>query len=343
MDDQSGWKNPLRLMSLNLSEDANDYSYGPVDDLKQHFVMGDERSGKQPNDMPLPHWIYCQKPSRNYVEYLTENSAFLDKASPADMLECLASPVGSTLPTAGISEFQLGLLNNDLGKSCGSKPADSSLDMNAWRVKPSYYVLSDDHDHEAPVWFLNPHNEGEPANQFSSSGYQTYALNRALWAQEQNEDNCNVSQLQPRVSAAVPEFVSKPHYNASRQRSLHVDRRRRTRIAERLKALQELLPHSVEGNQQSVFDDVIDQIKYLQLQMKELSRSRLGGEPTFNHFTFIEGYGHYVLHEQMTNEPLEEIMGKLLEINPLEATHLLESRGLYVIPIALAEVLGQAM
>ena len=51
----------------------------------------------------------------------------------------------------------------------------------------------------------------------------------------------------------------------------------------------------------------------------------------------LQGYGHYVLHEQMINEPLEEMMGKLLEINPSAATHLLESRGLYMMPRSLVD------
>ncbi|KAF8401638.1 hypothetical protein HHK36_012584 [Tetracentron sinense] len=49
------------------------------------------------------------------------------------------------------------------------------------------------------------------------------------------------------------------------------------------------------------------------------------------------GFGHYLLHEQMLNEPLEEMMGKLMEVNLTAATQLLESKGLYVIPMDLAE------
>ena len=56
-----------------------------------------------------------------------------------------------------------------------------------------------------------------------------------------------------------------------------------------------------------------------------------------------QGYGHYIPHDQMLKEPLEEMMGKLLEVNPSEATQLLEGRGLYVMPMTLVEGLLQTM
>lgn len=42
----------------------------------------------------------------------------------------------------------------------------------------------------------------------------------------------------------------------------------------------------------------------------------------------------------MINEPLEEMMGKLLEENPLAAVQLLELRGLYLMPIDLTNGLA---
>ncbi|MCI00413.1 transcription factor bHLH69-like [Trifolium medium] len=44
----------------------------------------------------------------------------------------------------------------------------------------------------------------------------------------------------------------------------------------------------------------------------------------------------------MLSEPLEEIMGKLLEEDPAAARQLLENKGLYLLPIALADDLNQA-
>ena len=62
--------------------------------------------------------------------------------------------------------------------------------------------------------------------------------------------------------------------------------------------------------------------------------------PWPNSFDDSQGYGHYLLHEQM-NDPLEEMMGRLLEVNPSAATQLLESRGLVIMPTDLAEGLHQ--
>lgn len=51
----------------------------------------------------------------------------------------------------------------------------------------------------------------------------------------------------------------------------------------------------------------------------------------------MQGYGHYVLSGQTTNEPLEEMLGKLIKMNPSAASELLERRGLYIMPMSLTE------
>lgn len=52
--------------------------------------------------------------------------------------------------------------------------------------------------------------------------------------------------------------------------------------------------------------------------------------------TYLQGFGHCILDEQQI-ESLEDTMGKLLEVNPSMTTQLLESKGLFVMPMALAE------
>ncbi|KAL2535625.1 transcription factor bHLH [Forsythia ovata] len=155
--------------------------------------------------------------------------------------------------------------------------------------------------------------------------------------QNWNEEYSNVSQAYSGLGDAAANYPSEARRKMSRQRAYASDRCRRLRISERLDALQELLPNSKEGGKASVLDDIIDHIKYLQFQVKDLSRSRLGGEPTSSPFIFLEGYGHYFVHEQMLHEPLEEMMGKLFVVNPSAATELLHSRGLFLMPMAFAE------
>ncbi|XP_047308967.1 bHLH transcription factor RHL1-like [Impatiens glandulifera] len=55
------------------------------------------------------------------------------------------------------------------------------------------------------------------------------------------------------------------------------ERLRRERIAERMKALQELVPNGNKSDKASMLDEIIDYVKFLQLQVKVLSMSRLGG------------------------------------------------------------------
>ncbi|XP_008449453.1 transcription factor LRL2-like isoform X2 [Cucumis melo] len=131
--------------------------------------------------------------------------------------------------------------------------------------------------------------------------------------------------------------LSKSRPSSSSKRGYSADRQRKMRIAERLEALLELLPPSKE-NQASALDDAIDHIKYLQLRIKDLSQSKLGGELSSEPFIFVEGYGHYMNHQEMQiSEPLEEMVGKLMEVDPLAAAQLLENKGLFVMPMDFVE------
>lgn len=87
-------------------------------------------------------------------------------------------------------------------------------------------------------------------------------------------------------------------------------------------------------------------MSFNQLNPKVNSLPSLGlliSQGIFTDFTDLQGYGHYFVAEQVMNEPLEEMMGKLLQVNPSAATKLLESKGLVVMPMALADRLQQAI
>lgn len=55
----------------------------------------------------------------------------------------------------------------------------------------------------------------------------------------------------------------------------------------------------------------------------------------------MQGYGHYIFHEQLIGDPLEEIIGELMETDMAAATELLNSKGLSIIPMDLANDLIQ--
>ncbi|XP_010462499.1 PREDICTED: uncharacterized protein LOC104743067 isoform X1 [Camelina sativa] len=116
------------------------------------------------------------------------------------------------------------------------------------------------------------------------------------------------------------------------------ERDRKQRINDNIKKLGELLPQKVEDDHPELtLNAIIDHVKLLQLQMKELSRSRLGGEPVCHPMTFIEGYGHYIHHEQTMTKSLEEVMEDLLTNDFEAAANLLESKGLYLMPLSTAQ------
>ncbi|KAK3037372.1 hypothetical protein RJ639_030470 [Escallonia herrerae] len=74
--------------------------------------------------------------------------------------------------------------------------------------------------------------------------------------------------MRPRVRARRGQATD-PHSIA--------ERLRRERIAERMRALQELVPSCNKTDRAAMLDEVVDYVKFLRLQVKVLSMSRLGG------------------------------------------------------------------
>ncbi|KAH9676359.1 bhlh domain-containing protein [Citrus sinensis] len=342
MEGQSDQQKFQWLMSSKFDGNANDESHGLGYDLNQPFVAEAGWDGNQHNSLPLPQWPYSWKAPRSYIDLIAESSTFLENAIGADMLECITSPVGGAhsvyggpeiqrellfnnlgnpcghTPPYGVSEIQKELLFNNLGNACGHAPAYPFFDLDASKVR-----------------FQNPYDVVESQNSnfmffpqqiLSQVDANISHQNQTLWRQEPYEE-CNVSQLYPRVTVAPSIYLSKQRsrvasasYRASRI-PLSAIAEANTRRAERIRASQELLPHSVEvstgsflvlqGGHAAVVDDTIDYIKFLQSRVK--------------------GYGHYILNEQNTNEPFEEMVAELPKMNPSAARQLLESSGLYLI------------
>ncbi|KAI3760084.1 hypothetical protein L1987_50474 [Smallanthus sonchifolius] len=211
-----------------------------------------------------------------------------------------------------ISNLQGGVPYESTGIGC-SFTKESFPSMDAYQAEPNPYAkLSGKQHDEAPV-----SNYKETQHKIS---YQKVP-NEAV-------------QHQSNMSASTSEIPTKSRKTYLRRKASESDRRRRIRIAAALDALDDLLPQSKEGNKTNVIDDCIDYIKYLQLQMRELSQNRLGGEPTSNYLMYLEGYGSYLVHENTASGPLQDMLGKLLDENPYEATKFLESRDLFMMPIA---------
>ncbi|KAJ7955621.1 transcription factor bHLH66-like [Quillaja saponaria] len=140
------------------------------------------------------------------------------------------------------------------------------------------------------------------------------------------------------------------------------ERLRRERIAERMKALQELVPNGNKTDKASMLDEIIDYVKFLQLQVKVLSMSRLGGAaavaPLVDDIS-TEGGGDCIQDSanggalgrksngnqtaSSSNDTLtmtEHQVAKLMEEDMGSAMQYLQGKGLCLMPISLATAIS---
>ncbi|KAI4301279.1 hypothetical protein L6164_034572 [Bauhinia variegata] len=313
MEEQSNQQNTLQLM---FNSEGTNYhiSHSTEENPNPHFVAAG--TGKDESQ-----WTFLPKPSHSYVEFLTKASTFLPKTTTEEVFGSNYSSVGSIRDVNDVNRIDRSFFYSDPAKAYTSNTTDSSTDK-------------EDRTH---VGFWIPEKEGEQANKFASTQHHLHAEGHASWVAETTRDK-----LDQGVTVGAPGFLPRSQCSTSKKKENKTDRQRRLRISENVRALHDLLPNALEGNQAYILDDIIDYVKYLQLQIKELSASKLQGESISVPLTFHEGFGHYI-NQQMLNEPLEEMMGKLLEEHPAAATQLLESRGLCLLPMTLVEDLRQGI
>ncbi|KAF7817833.1 transcription factor UNE12-like isoform X1 [Senna tora] len=131
------------------------------------------------------------------------------------------------------------------------------------------------------------------------------------------------------------------------------ERLRRERIADRMKALQELVPSANKTDRAAMLDEIVDYVKFLRLQVKVLSMSRLGGAGAVAQLVAdvplsaavevsdegIEGGGNEQAWEKWSNDGTEEEVAKLMEEDVGAAMQLLQSKALCIMPISLASAI----
>ncbi|XP_010525813.1 PREDICTED: transcription factor bHLH66 [Tarenaya hassleriana] len=129
------------------------------------------------------------------------------------------------------------------------------------------------------------------------------------------------------------------------------ERLRRERIAERMKALQELVPNGNKTDKASMLDEIIDYVKFLQLQVKVLSMSRLGGAASVpSHISEGSGGerappGGSTAANSGGRDSLtmtEHQVAKLMEEDMGSAMQYLQGKGLCLMPISLATAISTA-
>ncbi|KAG6588321.1 Transcription factor UNE12, partial [Cucurbita argyrosperma subsp. argyrosperma] len=149
------------------------------------------------------------------------------------------------------------------------------------------------------------------------------------------------SQIRPRVRARRGQATD-PHSIA--------ERLRRERIAERMKALQELVPSCNKTDRAAMLDEIVDYVKFLRLQVKVLSMSRLGGAGAVAQLvadvplSSVEGEGiesgaNQQAWEKWSSDGTEQQVAKLMEEDVGAAMQFLQSKALCIMPISLASAI----
>ncbi|PAN25357.1 hypothetical protein PAHAL_4G295100 [Panicum hallii] len=167
------------------------------------------------------------------------------------------------------------------------------------------------------------------------------------------------SDVQNQANSAGNGVGMKPRVRARRGQATDphsiAERLRREKISDRMKNLQDLVPNSNKADKASMLDEIIDYVKFLQLQVKVLSMSRLGapgavlplltesqtegchGQP-LSAPTDAQG----LLDAQDSEDALafEEEVVKLMETSITSAMQYLQNKGLCLMPVALASAIS---
>uniref|UniRef100_A0A5B6YWU4 Putative transcription factor UNE12-like isoform X1 n=1 Tax=Davidia involucrata TaxID=16924 RepID=A0A5B6YWU4_DAVIN len=149
------------------------------------------------------------------------------------------------------------------------------------------------------------------------------------------------SAIRPRVRARRGQATD-PHSIA--------ERLRRERIAERMKALQELVPSANKTDRAAMLDEIVDYVKFLRLQVKVLSMSRLGGTGAVAQLvsdvplSSVEGEGmeggtNQQAWEKWSSDGTEQEVAKLMEEDIGAAMQFLQSKALCIMPVSLASAI----
>ncbi|VVB17304.1 unnamed protein product [Arabis nemorensis] len=151
-------------------------------------------------------------------------------------------------------------------------------------------------------------------------------------------------------TAAPPQ--SKPKVRARRGQATDphsiAERLRRERIAERMKSLQELVPNGNKTDKASMLDEIIDYVKFLQLQVKVLSMSRLGAAGSVSSQISEDAGGSHENNSSSSAENhtaaklTEHQVAKLMEEDMGSAMQYLQGKGLCLMPISLATTISTA-
>ncbi|KFK32666.1 hypothetical protein AALP_AA6G272900 [Arabis alpina] len=175
--------------------------------------------------------------------------------------------------------------------------------------------------------------------------------------QTQSQPQASASTATGGTTVAPPQSRTKVRARRGQATDPHsiAERLRRERIAERMKALQELVPNGNKTDKASMLDEIIDYVKFLQLQVKVLSMSRLGAAASVSSQISEAGgsQGNASSAVAGGNQPVagnanesvtmtEHQVAKLMEEDMGSAMQYLQGKGLCLMPISLASAISTA-
>ncbi|XP_076890506.1 uncharacterized protein LOC143541615 [Bidens hawaiensis] len=209
----------------------------------------DEHIFQYSSDLQLPS--SNSQGNYNYLPYVAENTFSQDHDNyslPQWIKHHNLDPnYVDYLLGSEISNMQREIPYGSTGIGCSFTPNASFVSVDAYQTEPNPYARLS----------MNQHDE-VPVSNFKQTEH------KVCYQQVPTE----VIQHQPNMSASTSEVPTKSRKTRSRRNASEADRRRRTRIATALDALDRLLPHSNERDKANVVDDCVDYIRYLQLHMK---------------------------------------------------------------------------
>ncbi|KAE8668819.1 Transcription factor bHLH7 [Hibiscus syriacus] len=194
--------------------------------------------------------------------------------------------------------------------------------------------------------------KGGLLNPEEASGSGKRLLDEVVDGRASSVKNVFHGQPTPATVAAAPHPPAmRPRVRARRGQATDphsiAERLRRERIAERIRALQELVPSVNKTDRAAMLDEIVDYVKFLRLQVKVLSMSRLGAAGAVALLvTDIplssvedesgEGRRSQPVWEKWSNDGTERQVAKLMEENVGAAMQFLQSKALCIMPISLA-------